>query len=57
MKIVTTKELIGLLKISDATLYHLAAARKIAAFRVGRSWRFDLDEICRVVTRVNKGRE
>lgn len=45
MKIVTAKEVAQLLKLTESTIYNLAAAGKLPGFRVGNSWRFDMDSI------------
>jgi excisionase family DNA binding protein len=45
MNIITVKELSKFLKISNSTIYKLASAGEIPAFRIGDSWRFDLDQI------------
>ena len=45
MKIVTAKEVATFLKLTESTVYTLAAEGKLASFRIGNSWRFDLDEI------------
>jgi excisionase family DNA binding protein len=45
MNILTADEVARLLKITKTTVYNLAARGKISAFRVGNSWRFDMDEI------------
>jgi excisionase family DNA binding protein len=45
--ILTITEVAEYLKIAERTLYRLAAAKKIPAFKVGGAWRFpraDLDE-------------
>lgn len=45
--ILTITEVAEYLKIAERTLYRLAAAKKIPAFKVGGTWRFpraDLDE-------------
>ena len=39
--ILTIREVAGLLKINEKTVYKLAADAKIPGFRVGGSWRFD----------------
>jgi excisionase family DNA binding protein len=49
MNFVTAKELSALLKVSDSTIYNLAISRKLPAFKLGGSWRFDLDEILRLI--------
>ncbi len=45
MNIVTVKELGNFLKISNSTIYKLASSGEIPAFRIGDSWRFDMDQI------------
>jgi excisionase family DNA binding protein len=45
MKILTANEVASLLRITKTTVYNLAAEGKISGFRVGNSWRFDMDEI------------
>jgi excisionase family DNA binding protein len=45
MNIVTVKELSKFLKISNSTIYKLASTGEIPAFRIGDSWRFDMDQI------------
>jgi len=45
MKILTAKEVAELLKITKATVYNLAAKGKLPAFRIGNSWRFEMEEI------------
>lgn len=45
MKIVTAKELGQYLKLSESTIYKLAGNGEIPAFRLGDSWRFDMEEI------------
>lgn len=39
-EILTIKEVADYLKVTDRTIYRLAAAKQIAAFKVGGSWRF-----------------
>jgi excisionase family DNA binding protein len=46
-EILTLKEVAGYLKVTDRTIYRLAGAKKIPAFKVGGTWRFsraDIDE-------------
>ncbi len=45
MNIVTPKEIADLLKVSETTVYNLARAGKLGGFRVGSSWRFDMDDV------------
>ena len=45
--IMTIGEVAGYLKVTERTIYRLAGAKKIPAFKVGGSWRFskvDIDE-------------
>jgi excisionase family DNA binding protein len=49
MKILTANEVACLLRITKTTVYNLAAEGKISGFRVGNSWRFDIDEIIQQV--------
>ena len=55
-KIVTAKELGGYLKLSDSTIYKLASNGEIPGFKIGDSWRFDLDEIIMLITKAKKER-
>ena len=43
--IMTIKELAEYLKVTDRTIYRLAAAKQVPAFKVGGSWRFARPEI------------
>ena len=45
-EILTIREVAEYLKVTERTIYRLAAAKKIPAFKVGGTWRFsraDLD--------------
>ena len=45
-EILTIKQVADYLKVTERTIYRLAAAKQIPAFKVGGSWRFswaDLD--------------
>jgi len=44
-EILTIKELAEHLKVNERTIYRLASAKKIPAFKVGGSWRFSLADI------------
>ena len=48
-KILTAKELSQYLKLSESTIYKLAATGEIPAFKVGDSWRFELEEIQKMI--------
>jgi len=39
-EILTIREVAGFLKVTERTIYRLAAAKKIPAFKVGGTWRF-----------------
>jgi excisionase family DNA binding protein len=54
--IVTAKEVGQFLKLTDSTIYKLAASGEIPGFKVGKSWRFDMEEIFRMVDRLKKGK-
>jgi len=46
-EILTIKQVADYLKVTERTIYRLAAAKQIPAFKVGGSWRFsraDIDE-------------
>ena len=44
-QVLTVKEVAKYLKVNDRTVYRMAAAGKIPAFKVGSSWRFKQSEI------------
>ena len=44
-RIVTVKELGDYFKLSSSTIYALVSAGEIPGFRIGKSWRFDMDEV------------
>ncbi len=44
-KILTIKEVAEYLKVTDRTIYRLAGAKKIPAFKVGGTWRFSRADI------------
>jgi excisionase family DNA binding protein len=44
-EILTIKDVAGYLKVTDRTIYRLAGAKKIPAFKVGGTWRFSRAEI------------
>ncbi len=45
MKIVTARELGEFLKLTESTIYKLASTGELPGFKIGDSWRFDMDEI------------
>lgn len=57
--ILTIREVADYLKVTERTIYRLAAAKKIPAFKVGGSWRFsrpDIDLWIREQSLVDQGR-
>ena len=45
----TAKELAQFLKLSESTIYKLASNGDIPGFKIGDSWRFDLEEIQKLI--------
>jgi len=43
--IVRAKELGQFLKLSESTIYKLAKSNQLPGFKIGDSWRFELDEV------------
>ena len=56
--IVTAKELAGYMKLTEATIYKLASRGELPGFKIGDSWRFDMDEIMKLFrkTETQKGK-
>jgi len=52
--IVTAKELGQYLKLSESTIYKLAASGEIPGFKIGDSWRFDMDEVVRLIRKAKR---
>jgi len=44
-EILTIKQVANYLKVTERTIYRLAAAKQIPAFKVGGSWRFSRADI------------
>jgi excisionase family DNA binding protein len=53
--IVTAKEVGRYLKLTDSTIYKLALTGEIPGFKVGKSWRFEMNDIVRMVDRLKNG--
>ena len=49
LQIITAKDVAQYLKLSESTIYKLASNGEIPGFRIGDSWRFDMDEILNLV--------
>lgn len=45
VEILTIKQIAEFLRVTDRTIYRLAAAKKIPAFKVGGTWRFSRADI------------
>lgn len=47
--IVTAKELGQYLKLSASTIYKLASEGDLPGFKIGDSWRFDMEEVLNLI--------
>jgi len=47
--IVTAREVGQYLKLTESTIYKLASEGEIPSFKIGKSWRFDMDEILQLI--------
>jgi excisionase family DNA binding protein len=54
-EILTLKEVAEYLKVTDRTIYRLAGAKKIPAFKVGGTWRFSRADIDKWIRRQSGG--
>ena len=54
--IVTAKELAGHLKLTEATIYKLASSGELPGFKIGDSWRFDMDEVMKLFQKTGSKR-
>jgi excisionase family DNA binding protein len=54
-EILTLKQVADFLKVTERTIYRLAAAKKIPAFKVGGTWRFSRAELDQWIQRQQKG--
>jgi len=43
------------LKLSDLTIYKLASEGELPGFKIEDSWRFDMDEILKLIREKKKG--
>lgn len=53
--ILTLRQVAEFLKVTDRTIYRLAAAKKIPAFKVGGTWRFSKAEITEWIQQQTQG--
>jgi excisionase family DNA binding protein len=59
-EILTIREVAGFLKVTERTIYRLAAAKRIPAFKVGGTWRFsrvDIDSWIKQQSTVEKAND
>ncbi len=47
--IATAKEVGQYLKLSESTIYKLAARGDLPGFKIGDSWRFEMEEIVKLI--------
>jgi excisionase family DNA binding protein len=52
--IMTPKEVGRFLKISESTVYKLIKEKDLPGFKIGDSWRFDLDEINQLIEKAKE---
>jgi excisionase family DNA binding protein len=57
VNIVTAKELGQYLKLSESTIYKLALDGGLPGFKIGDSWRFDMEEIFNLIKGTKRNRE
>ncbi len=55
--IITAKELGKYLKLSESTIYKLATGGDLPGFKIGDSWRFDMDEVVKTIRKSKKGND
>jgi excisionase family DNA binding protein len=54
---VTAKELGQYLKLSESTIYKLASEGDLPGFKIGDSWRFDMEEVLSLINRSKRSRK
>jgi excisionase family DNA binding protein len=55
--IVTAREVGEYLKLSESTIYKLASSGELPGFKIGDSWRFDMDEILKLIQGAKKANQ
>jgi excisionase family DNA binding protein len=55
-EILTIRDVAAYLKVTNRTIYRLAAAKKIPAFKVGGTWRFSRIDIDSWIKKQSTGR-
>jgi excisionase family DNA binding protein len=53
-KFITAKEVGDYLKLTESTIYKLATTGEIPGFKIGKSWRFDMEEILALIQEAKK---
>ena len=54
--LVTAKELATYLKLTETTIHKLVSHGELPGFKIGHSWRFDMDEILKLCQERKKGK-
>jgi len=54
-KVVTAKELASVLKLTESTIYKLASSGELPGFKIGDSWRSDIDDILKLIREKRTG--
>jgi excisionase family DNA binding protein len=54
MKSVTAKKLAEYLRLTEPTIYNFATHGDFPGFKIGKSWRFDRDEILKMIEKQKK---
>jgi len=54
---VAAKELSRYFKLSESTIYKLAAKGKLPGFKIGDSWRFEMEKILEMIQRKKNGQK
>ncbi len=54
VRIVTVKDVAAFLKLKEATVCSLASEGKLPGFKLGKSWRFDMDEVEKWITGIQR---
>jgi excisionase family DNA binding protein len=52
--VVTVKEVCQHLKLTESTVYKLASQGVLPGLKIGKSWRFDMDEILESIRTSNR---
>jgi len=53
-KMVTAKEVAEFLRLTETTVCKLAASGELPGFKIGKSWRFDMEEIMDRIDRAKR---